>query len=101
MENRQIVKLYIDKMKIKKGFELREVCGENIIVAYGIANIDFNKVISLNESATFLWKEIADKEFDAEMMASLLCLEYEVDEETAKHDAQALLDEWTKVGLVE
>lgn len=88
-------------MKIKKGFELREVCGENIIVAYGIENIDFNKVISLNESATFLWKQIADKEFDADTMATLLCQEYEVDAETAKKDAQALLDEWIKVGLVE
>ena len=88
-------------MKIKKGFELREVCGENIIVAYGIENIDFNKVISLNESATFLWKQIADKDFTADTMAFLLCQEYEVDEETAKRDAQALLDEWIKVGLVE
>jgi hypothetical protein len=95
------IHLQRNKMKIKKGFELREVCGENIIVAYGIENIDFNKVISLNESATFLWKQIADKEFDADTMASLLCQEYEVDEETAKHDAQALLDEWTNVGLVE
>ena len=42
-------------MRIKKGFELRDVCGEHIIVAYGIENIDFNKVISLNESATYLW----------------------------------------------
>ena len=88
-------------MKIKKGFELRQVCGENIIVAYGIANIDFNKVISLNDSATFLWKNIIDKDFTADTMASLLCQEYEVDAETAKKDAQALLDEWTKVGLVE
>ena len=88
-------------MRIKKGFELREVCGEHIIVAYGIANIDFNKVISLNESATFLWKNIFDKDFDADTMASLLCQEYEVDAETAKHDAQALLNEWTKVGLIQ
>ncbi|MBP5393567.1 MAG: PqqD family protein [Bacteroidaceae bacterium] len=88
-------------MRIKKGFELREVCGEHIIVAYGRENIDFNKVISLNESATYLWKNIVDKDFDAETMASLLQQEYEVDAETAKRDAQALLDEWTKVGLTE
>lgn len=88
-------------MKIKQGFELREVCGEHIIVAYGRENIDFNKVISLNESATYLWKNIVDKDFDAEMMASLLLQEYEVDAETAQRDAKALLDEWTKVGLTE
>jgi len=87
-------------MRIKKGFELREVCGENIIVAYGRENIDFNKVISLNESATYLWKNVFDKEFNAETMASLLQQEYEVDAETALRDASTLLDEWTKVGLV-
>jgi len=35
------------------------------------------------------------------MMADLLQQEYEVDAETASKDAKALLDEWTKVGLVE
>ena len=55
-------------MRIKKGFELRDVCGEHIIVAYGIENIDFNKVISLNESATYLWKNVVDKDFDVETM---------------------------------
>ena len=88
-------------MKIKKGFELRQVCGENIIVAYGKENIDFNKVISLNESAAYLWKNITDKDFTADTLASLLQQEYEVEEATAKKDAQALLDEWTKVGLVQ
>ncbi len=88
-------------MRIKKGFELRDVCGEHIIVAYGIENIDFNKVISLNESATYLWRNVVDKDFDVETMASLLQQEYEVDAETAKRDAQTLLDEWTKVGLTE
>lgn len=87
-------------MKIKKGFELREVCGEHIIVAYGKENIDFNKVISLNESAAYLWKNIVDKDFTADTLASLLQQEYEVDAETAKKDAQALVDEWTNVGLV-
>ena len=87
-------------MKIKKGFELREVCGEHIIVAYGKENIDFNKVISLNESAAYLWNNIVDKDFTADTLASLLQQEYEVDAETAKKDAQTLLDEWTKVGLV-
>ncbi len=88
-------------MKIKKGFELRDVCDEHIIVAYGIENIDFNKVISLNESATYLWKNVVDKDFDVETLVSLLLQEYEVDAETAKRDAGVLLDEWTKAGLIE
>ena len=88
-------------MKVKKGFELRQICGENIIMAYGVENIDFNKVISLNESAAYLWNKIEGKDFDADMLANLLRQEYEVDEQTAAHDAKTLLEEWVKVGLVE
>ena len=38
-------------MKINEGFELREMCGEHIIIATGMANIDFSKVISAMEKA--------------------------------------------------
>ena len=36
-------------MKIKKGFELRDICGEKVIMATGIENVDFNQMIALNE----------------------------------------------------
>lgn len=88
-------------MKIKDGFELREMCGENIIVAKGIQNIDFNKIISLNESAAYLWKELVGKEFTPESMADLLRLEYEVNEATALADAKELAKAWQEAGLCE
>ena len=43
-------------MKAKKGFKLRDVCGEKIIVAEGKENIDFSNIISMNESAAYLWE---------------------------------------------
>ena len=46
-------------MRKKKGFELRDVCGEHVIMAYGMENIDFSKIISLNETAAFLWKAVS------------------------------------------
>lgn len=88
-------------MKIKKGFELRDVCGEKVIIAQGIENLDFSKMVNLNESASYLWTAVQGKEFDAETMAELLCAEYEVDKETARNDAGHLLEEWQKLGLVE
>ena len=42
-------------MRIKDGFELREICGEHVILSHGMDNIDFSKIISLNETAAFLW----------------------------------------------
>lgn len=56
-------------MKAKKGFKIRKVCGQNLIVAEGKENIDFTSIISMNESATLLWNEIQDKEFTAETLA--------------------------------
>ena len=87
-------------MKINQGFELREMCGEHIIIAAGKENIDFSKVISLNESAACLWREVEGKEFTAETLAALLMEQYDVDESTALSDATALAAQWVDVGLV-
>lgn len=88
-------------MKIKKGFELREICGEYIVVAHGDKNIDFSKVINLNESAAVMWKEVADKDFTAEDLASILLNTYDVEEEIAQTDALHIMKEWIEIGLAE
>ena len=88
-------------MKIKEGFELKAMCEENIIVATGVKNIDFNTIISLNESAAYLWNALQGKEFTPETMADLLRQEYEVSEATALADATALAQAWQEAGLVE
>lgn len=59
-------------MKTKKGFVLRNVCGENIIVAEGKENIDFTKIISMNETAAYLWKNVEGKDFDPDTLKNLL-----------------------------
>ena len=73
-------------MKTKKGFKLRTICGENIIVAEGVENIDFSRIISMNESAAFLWKNIQETEFDAD---------------TARGDAKTLVEKWLEAGIIE
>ena len=45
-------------MKAKNGFNLRTVCGENILVAEGEENIDFSNIISMNESSAYLWQNV-------------------------------------------
>ena len=94
-------------MKAKKGFNLREVCGEQIIVAEGLENIDFTNIISMNESSAFLWNSIQDKEFTPEDLAKILCDNYMIDENTPLDYAQALKDaievskKWVEAGIVE
>ncbi|MBO5133952.1 MAG: PqqD family protein [Bacteroidaceae bacterium] len=88
-------------MKIKKGFELRNVCGENVIIAQGIENLDFSKMVNLNETASFLWDAAIGKEFEAEELAEMLCQEYEVEKDRAMKDVEHLLNEWKELGLLE
>ena len=88
-------------MKIKKGFVLRNVCGENIIVAEGKENIDFTKIISMNETAAYLWKNVEGKEFDSDTLMSLLINEYEVDDATANKDAKNIAKQWIEAGIAE
>lgn len=87
-------------MKIKQGFELRVICGEAIVVAHGKENIDFSKIISLNESAAYLWRQVEGQDFDAALLAKLLTEEYEVDEATALRDAEKTMADWQETGLI-
>ena len=87
-------------MKSKQGFHLRNVCGENVIVAEGIENIDFSKIISMNESAAYLWQKVEGQDFTADDLARHLCDEYEVDESTAQADAQTVVSQWLEAGII-
>ena len=89
-------------MKTKKGFNLRQVCGENIIVAEGEENIDFSNIISMNETSAYLWKNIQGKDnFTAEDLVALLQQEYDVDPSVALEDTKALINQWIEAGIVE
>lgn len=87
-------------MKLKKGFELRTICGENVIVASGLENINFSKIISVNETAAFLWNEAEKLEtFTAEQLTEKLCGEYEVNPSQALADVKQTLTQWAEIGL--
>lgn len=88
-------------MKIKEGFELRNICGENIVIGHGVENINFTKVISMNESAADIWNVIVDKDFVLDDMVQVLLDNYEVDEATARRDSEKLLQDWCEAGFVE
>ncbi len=90
-------------MKIKSGFEMRTIAGENLIVASGVENIDFSKMISMNETAAYLWSEIVSRggEFSLDDMAQMLTACYDVELEVAKSDAKRLADAWVAEGVVE
>lgn len=88
-------------MRIKKGFILREICGERVVSGEGLDHVNFNKMISLNPSAAYLWESVEGKDFDEETLAELLTEKYDVDKEQALSDASGLLRVWKGNGLIE
>lgn len=88
-------------MKIKEGFVLRTICGQSVVSGEGSANVNFSKLVSLNDSAAYLFKAVQGKEFTPESLAALLLEEYEVDGTTALKDATALCETWKEIGIID
>ena len=88
-------------MKKKPGINMRNICGENMIVAEGNVNIDFTNILSLNESAAYLWQRIGDEHFDIDTLTQWLMEEYEVDIDTARQDVIAMVDKWLELNIIE
>ena len=47
-------------MKIKKGFAKRNIAGSEIVVPIGKKAKEFNGMITLNESGSFLWDRFTE-----------------------------------------
>ncbi len=89
-------------MKIKEDFVLREVCGENVIMCKGIKAIDFRKILALNKSAAWIWKEAqAQGDFTVESITERLCEEYDVTVEEAQSCVTDLLEKLVEEGVID
>ena len=72
-------------MKIKKGFVVRIVGGECIAVPVGELSKNFHGMITLNETAKFLW-DFFQEDHTEEEAVKAFCDSYEVAEEVARAD---------------
>lgn len=88
-------------MRLKENFELREVCGESVLIPCGIENIDFNSIIHLNEAGALLWNEAQEGEFTIDSLADVLSEKYDVIQETARQDAALFVEKLRTYKLVE
>ncbi|MGM9553362.1 MAG: PqqD family protein [Faecousia sp.] len=87
-------------MKIKEGFVLRTIAGSNIVVPVGAASIDFNGMITLNDSGAFLWRELVQGS-DVDGLTAALLREYDVDEVTARTCAAGFIEKLKEANCLE
>ena len=77
-------------MKIEKEYILREIAGDYIIVPVGAAALEFNGMITVNETGAFLWEKLREGMTREELLHAML-EEYEVSEKEAEADIQEFL----------
>ena len=74
-------------MKIKDGFLLRQVGGNNVVVPVGAQAVDFRCLITLNEVGAFLWLKLSVDCSVADLVEALLA-EYDVTADIATADVE-------------
>lgn len=72
-------------MKIKEGFLLRNVAGNNVVVPVGQATLDFNGMMSLNDTGAFIFGKMIDG-ISREELINAVMEEYGIEEQLAITD---------------
>ncbi len=88
-------------MKIKNGFVLRDICGVKVVSGEGLDKVNYSKLITLNDTACYLWEAIEGKDFSNESLVGLLLEKYDVSEDVAKTDVEALVAKWKELDMIE
>lgn len=85
-------------MKIKDGFLLRQVAGQNVVLPAG-DTLDLNVMITLNETGAFLWERLQQETTEEELVQALLG-EYEVSEAVAASAVAAFVKKLEENGFL-
>ena len=87
-------------MKIKNNFLLRKVADSYVVVPVGKMSLDFNGIITLNETGAFLF-ELLQKGYEREDLIAKLLDEYEVSAEKASADVDKFLEKVKESDVLE
>ena len=82
-------------------FLLKEVAGKTIVVPVGQATLDFNAIITLNETGAFLFSKLQEKDMSEEDLVAALTAEYDVSADIAAADIKKFVDSIKKAGVTE
>ncbi|MBO7576594.1 MAG: PqqD family protein [Bacteroidales bacterium] len=87
-------------MKINPIYKVRKIAGENIILLQGKTGGDMTRVVAFNESALLMWESLQGKEFTVDDAVAVLLDNYDVEEATARADAEKWVETIRENGLL-
>lgn len=85
-------------MKIKEGFIVKKIVDTYMVVS--TASADFTKMQTMNETGAMLW-ETLQTDTDIDALVSKLLAEYDVDEATARRDAEEFVAKLREADLLD
>lgn len=86
-------------MKLKEGFILRTVAGNNVVIPTGKRTLDLNGMITLNETGAFIWRQL-EQDADEEQIVTAILESYDVEPERAERCVKAFLEKLREVGCL-
>ena len=88
-------------MRQKDGFVLRDVLGDKALIGEGADAINFGKLISMNDTAAWLWEKASELgDFTEEQLVDAILQEYDVDKAKAQADVTKLINTWKEMGVI-
>ena len=83
------------KLKLKEGILIQEVAGEKILMASGMEEVDYSRMIVLNPSAALLAEALIERS------CTLQQLVYDADEVSVAKDVEEWLEQLWELRVLE
>lgn len=86
-------------MKTNPEFIARDIAGELVLVPVGAAAKSYGGLVTCNEVGAFIWRKLENEMTIDELVRAILD-EFEIDEPTAKKDAEEYIEKLKKINAV-
>lgn len=86
-------------MKTNPEFIARDIAGELVLVPVGRAAQNCKGLITCNEMGAFIWRRL-ENEISMDALTAAILDEFEVDEATARADAEEFVAKLKEIGAV-
>ncbi len=89
------------KLKLKEGILIQEVAGEKILMASGMGEGDYSRMIVLNPSAALLAEALIERSCTLQQLVEILTDVYDADEVSVAKDVEEWLEQLWELRVLE
>lgn len=88
------------KWKLSDTVLMQSIGDKKVLVALDVDEVDYSQVITLNGTAAFIVEQLSNDVYTENELVTRVCAKYEIDEQTARQDIRALINELADKRLI-